>query len=189
MLWPPRNGWKKPPRWLVRYAEARGIEPAEVMLSYVRPEHVGIKVAWKDLSRGVAAAVMPDVVHIAGNPFPLVPNQTLYSLDAASLDEAYGLAAILNSTIADAILLCIVERAKDAHFRYFGRTVAMLPIASAAVRAASWEALVRESRRAHIGSDVAAATAEIDALVAAMYGVTREELGVLARFVKERLGR
>ena len=89
MLWPPRGGWRKPPTWLEKLAEARGLEPDDFRLSFVRPEHVGIKVAWKDLSRGVAAAVLPDVVHVDEQPFPLVPNQTLYAIDAVSLDEAY----------------------------------------------------------------------------------------------------
>ena len=182
MLWPPAGGWRKPPRWLEKLAAARGLDPGDYRLSFVRPEHVGIKVAWKDLSRGLAAAVLPDVVHVNEQPFPLVPNQTLYALDAVSLDEAYALSAILNSSIAGALLVAVAERAKDLHFRYFGRTVAALPWPE--VRQ-EWDHLVRLSRRAHRGSDV---QQEIDQAVARLYGVTAEELSLLQGFLARRLG-
>ncbi|HEX6085776.1 MAG TPA: N-6 DNA methylase, partial [Thermoanaerobaculia bacterium] len=182
MLWPPRGGWKPVPRWLEKLAAARGLTPGDFRLSFVKPEHVGIKVAWKDLSRGVAAAVLPDVVNVNDQAFPLIPNQTLYSLDAVTLDEAYALAAILNSTIAGALLVSVAERAKDAHYRYFGRTVAALPLPDLQPE---WERLVRLSRRAHRGVDIGD---EIDAVVARLYGVTEEELAVLRELLERRLG-
>jgi N-6 DNA Methylase len=182
MLWPPPNGWRKPPQWLQALAEKRGLEPSDFRLSFVRAEHVGIKVAWKDLSRGVAAAVLPDVVHVNEMPFPLVPNQTLYAIDAVSLDEAYAIAAILNSTIAGALLVGVAERAKDAHYRYFGRTMASLPWPDAR---GEWELLVRLSRRAHRGEDV---LRELDLAVARLYGVTADELAMLQAFLERRIG-
>jgi hypothetical protein len=182
MLWPPRGGWRDVPKWLAKLAAAREMKPNDFRLSFVRPEHVGIKVAWKDLSRGVAAAVLPDVVYVNEMPFALVPNQTLYSIDAVSLDDAYTIAAILNSTVAGALLVSVAERAKDAHYRYFGRTVAALPWP--AMRSES-EMLVRLSRRAHRGTDV---TRELDEVVAALYGVEAHELARLSEFLERRLG-
>jgi methylase of polypeptide subunit release factors len=182
MLWPPRGGWRKPPRWLETLAAHRGLAPADFRLSFVRAEHVGIKVAWKDLSRGVAAAVLPDVVHINDVAFPLVPNQTLYAIDAVSLDEAYAIAAVLNSTIAGALLVGVAERAKDAHFRYFGRTMAALPWPNLSTE---WERLVRLSRRAHQRHDV---QRDLDEVVARLYGVTATELAMLQAFLERRLG-
>ncbi len=186
MLWPPRGGWHKPPAWLVTLAETRGLEPADFRLSFVRAEHVGIKVAWKDLSRGVAAAVLPDVVHVNEMPFPLVPNQTLYAIDAVSLDEAYVIAAILNSTVAGALLVGVAERAKDSHYRYFGRTMAALPWPDLRPE---WERLVRLSRRAH-RPDAAREpiAAELDEIVARLYGLSPNELASLQIFLEGRLG-
>lgn len=181
MLWPPRGGWRKVPRWLEQLAAARGMKPSEFRLRYVHPEHVGVKVAWKDLSRGVAAAVLPDSAQIDGQIVPLIPNQTLYSLDAASLDEAFVICAILNSTIAGALLVCVAERAKDEHFRYFGRTIAALPFPDTKPE---WHELVRLSRRAHHGKNV---MNEIDECVARLYGVTSEELATLRAFLERRL--
>jgi hypothetical protein len=126
--------------------------------------------------------VLPDVVNVNDQAFPLIPNQTLYSLDAVTLDEAYVLAAILNSTIAGALLVSVAERAKDAHYRYFGRTVAALPLPDLQPE---WERLVRLSRRAHRGVEVGE---EIDAVVARLYGVTEEELAVLRTLLERRLG-
>jgi hypothetical protein len=181
MLWPPPNGWSKPSRWLSKLAAARDMEPEDFRLSFVRPEHVGIKVAWKDLSRGVAAAVLPDVVNVDGHSVPLVPNQTLYAIDAVSVSEAYVIAAMLNSSIAGALLVAVAERAKDAHYRYFGRIVAALPFPD--IRP-EWETLERLSRRAHRGADV---IAEIDAVVARLYRVEPHDLRVLQEFLERRL--
>jgi len=185
MLWPPTGGWEKPPRWLCRLAEAREIAPEDFRLAYVLPEHAGIKVVWKDVARGMCAAVLPGTTLVNGHELPLIPNQTLYALDAVSLDEAYALAGLLNSVVADALLLCAVERAKDSHFRYFATTVGRMPMprlgSSDAVRR-----LVRLSRRAHQG---AAVTEEVDRLAAALYGINAGELDVLRRFVDCRLQR
>ena len=167
--------------WLETYAASRELDWRELSLAYVRAEHVGIKVAWKDLSRGMAAAVMPDVVQLENQSFPLVPNQTLYSIDAVSLDEAHAIAAILNSTIAGALLVAVAERAKDAHYRYFGRTVAAMPWGGMGSHA---DELARLSRRAHRGADV---TREIDEAVATCYDVTPDELGVLREFLAGRV--
>ena len=182
MVWPPRNGWKTPPRWLRELAEAQGVDVSVFQLAYVKPEHVGIKVAWKDVSRGMTAAVLPDSVDVNGRVVPLVPNQTLYSVDAVSLDEAYALSAVLNSTVANALLLAVAERAKDAHFRMFGRTVAQLPLPPLG----DAPALTRLARRAHAGRDM---DAEIDCAVAKLYGVSERELAKLRRFVDHRLAR
>jgi hypothetical protein len=119
-------------------------------------------------------------VHVDGRAIPLIPNQTLYSIDTSSLSEAYAIAALLNSTIADALLLCIAERAKDAHFRYFGRTVARIPLPRVEHDSDAWSRLIRAARRAHH---------EVDDLVASLYGVTTPELDVLRRFVDRRLQR
>lgn len=181
MLWPPRSGWRGTPQWLVRFAAARSVAPDALRLAFVRAEHVGTKIAWKDVSRGMAAAVIPDSVQAGGRAFPLVPNQTLYCLDAASADEAYAIAAVLNSTVVNALLVSVAERAKDAHYRFFGRTVGAVPWVDLKPE---WDALVSASRRAHRGVDVAA---DIDRRVARLYAVSARELRVLEEFVASRL--
>lgn len=184
MIWPPARGWRVPPSWAVRFAAARGIDPADLRLSFVKPEHVGIKVVWKDLSRGLRAVAVPDVVHVEGHEVPLIPNQTLYSLDAVSLDEAYAIAGLLGSSIADALLVAAAERAKDAHYRYFGRTVGRMPWPQ--MSGTAFEGMVRASRRAHHGERC---EADIDAVAAQLYGLDARELAVLREFVKRRVGR
>ena len=175
MLWPPLGGFRKTPPWLKKLGMTK-----EFRLSYIRPEHRGIKVAWKDVSRGMIAAVLPDTVSIAGRDVPLVPNQTLYFLNASSLDEAHLFAALLNSTIVDALLLGIAERAKDAHFRYFGRTVARLPWPAIESQALH-RSLVALARKREAGE-------ALDILAADAYGVSLAELKVRQRFVAGRLG-
>ncbi len=186
MLWPPPDGWRNPPRWLQQFADSRGVEAASLRLSFVRPEHIGIKVAWKDVSRGMCAAVLPESIEHEDRSFPLVPNQTLYSIDAVSIDEAFVICALLNSTIAGALLLSTAERAKDAHFRFFGRTVGRMPLPHIGPELAHWPALLRIARRAGRG---AAPGGDLDRLSASLYGVSDEELEMLHGFVARRLGR
>ncbi len=171
MLWPPAAAWKDAP-------------PAvrALRLAFVRPEHIGIKVAWKDVSRGMAAAVLPDVVHIEGHAVPLVPNQTLYSIDAVSLEEAYVIAAVLNSVVADAFFLATAERAKDDHYRYFGRTVARLPLPRIDRDRGIWDRLLRLSRAAHRSGRT---PEDLDDVVAGLYGIDVQPLRL---FVERRLG-
>jgi hypothetical protein len=190
MLWPPAGGWRKPPRWVERFADARGIAIETLRLKYVRPEHVGIKVVWKDLSRGFCAAVLEDSIRLGERNIPLVPNQTLYSLDSSSIDEAHVLAALLNSTIVNVLAIAIAERAKDFYFRYFGRTVARLPLPTVTPSSDSWARLLRASRRARRHPDrlTDEISAEIDLAAASLYGVSPDEHARLASFLRERLG-
>jgi hypothetical protein len=178
MLWPPARGFR-------RFALTRGRDADALQLCYVRPEHLGIKVVWKDLSRGICAAVLPDSRTIHGRAVPLVPNQTLYVLDAASMDEAHVLAAALNSTIVNALAVAVAERAKDHHFRYFGRTMARIPLPRLDPGEAAWPQLLRCSRSAARDADAAD---EIDRVMAELYGVTAEEHARLAEYLRKRLG-
>lgn len=184
MLWPPAAGWSQFPAWLVELAGRRGVEPEVLRLSYVRAEHVGIKVAWKDVARGMAAAVLPETVEVAGHSFPLVPNQTLYSIDAVTMDEAYAIAGLLNSVVVDALLLAVAERAKDDHYRYFGRTVSAIPFPLPTAGSERWQRLVRSSRIAHREKE---APAGHEAVVADLFELSSGELEVLRAFAARRL--
>lgn len=186
MLWPPAGGWRKPPRWVEKLAEARGVEVKTLQLSYVRPEHAGIKVVWKDLSRGLCAAVLENSVRLGDRGIPLIPNQTLYALDASSIDEAHVIAALLNSTIVNVLAIAIAERAKDFYFRYFARTVARLPLPVVVPSSESWTLLLRAARRARRTPD--RGIDDIDAVVAALYGISANEHARLASFLRKRLG-
>jgi len=185
MLWPPPRGFRRPQRWLERFAAARGVKVDALRLSYVRPEHLGIKVVWKDLSRGICAAVLPDSRTVHGRPIPLVPNQTLYALDATSVDEAHVLAAALNSTIVNALTVAVAERAKDSYFRYFARTIARIPLPKLDPSHPAWPQLLRCARRAARDAE---AIVEIDRVMAELYGVSAEEHERLAEYLRRRLG-
>ena len=171
MLWPPAGGWLRIPRWLERFALLRGVAADDLQLAYVRPDHLGTKVVWKDLSRGIAAAVLGRQM----NGVPLIPNQTLYALPAKSSEEAEVLAAMMNSTVVNALAVAMAERAKDFHYRYFGRTIARIPFPQITPSSASWKLLAR-------------AREDADGAVAALYGVTPAELDQLTTFVQRRLG-
>ena len=166
MLWPPPRGWDRIPRWLERLSAARGVSPDDLQLAYVRSAHAGTKVVWKDVSRGIAAAVLRDSVRIEGHRVRLIPNQTLYVLDASTVDDAHVLASLLNSTIVNVLAIVIAERAKDFHYRYFGRTIARIPLPRI-------DGVVRNAT---------------DQSIADLYGVTAAEHARLGHFLQQRLG-
>jgi methylase of polypeptide subunit release factors len=172
---------RTPPPWLEELAEARGVRPADFRFAFAAADEEASRVAWKDLSRGLAAVVLPHTVKVGANRVPVVPNQTLYAVAAGSDEEAHLIAAVLNSTVAGALLVAVAERAKDRYYRYFGRTVTMLPWPDVAAVQAK---LAELSRRAHEGADVAG---ELDCLVAQAYGVSDVELSALGRFLEGRL--
>lgn len=176
MLWPEEPGSD---RWKREFAAAHHIRPDELRLAYVRPEHLGWKVVWKDVATRIEAVVVPDSVEISGRRIPLLPNQTLYCLDAGSIDESYLHAAILNSSLVSAMAAAIAEPAKDRHYRFFARTIAQLPWPEVQLTSDVARRLVRLSRTAHSGADV---QDEIDGLVCELYGVERELIESLARW-------
>ncbi|PYQ34810.1 MAG: hypothetical protein DMF57_05175 [Acidobacteria bacterium] len=176
MLWPPAGGWERIPRWLERLAESRGVTPDDLQLAYVRAAHIGTKVIWKDVSRGIGAAVLRKSIRMDGRVVALIPNQTLYVLEANSLEEAAVLAALLNSTIVNALAVVIAERAKDFHYRYFGRTIGRIPMPRIERGGSFWSRLLCSSGE------------EADQVVAELYGVTTSEHLRLHHFVQQRLG-
>lgn len=184
MIWPPPRG--QAAGWADTYASRMGIERGEFALAYVRPEHLETKVVWKDVSRGMQAAVAPGTTIADGTEFALVPNQTVYALDAASLDEARVVAALLNSSIFGALAVSTAERAKDSHYRYFASTIAHVPFPRVEERSDAWQELAQLARRAEAG---AAVDREIDALAASLYGLSARDTDLARGYLEMRLGR
>lgn len=184
MLWPSALAGDR--RLAGAVAKKLGIAPSALRLSYARSEHLGLKVAWKDVSRGLNAAILPDRVAIGSGTFAVVPNQTLYSIDVASREEGLVLAGLLNSSVANALALETAERAKDHHWRYLATVVGGLPLPVARPGAESGRELVRVARRVELGE---AGEDELNLVVARIYGVEPGELKLLEAFVRHRLGR
>ena len=78
---------------------------------------------WADFGRVPRAAVLA-----AGDP--AVPLNTCYVARCPGLDDAYALAAVLNSPLAAAWLGAIAEPARGRFRRYLGWTMALLPLPS-----------------------------------------------------------
>jgi hypothetical protein len=185
MLWPPAKRRAEDEEWIEQVAKRLGVEPSRLQLDYVKEGHTGLKVAWKDLSRGLEAVVLPATTHAGGRAFALVPNQTVYSLDCSRGEEAFALSAILNSTVVDALCLDVAERAKDDHFRYLATTVAATPVPVVASRSTVERTLSRLAARSHGGERL---DREIDEAVASLYGISAAELSLLERFAASRRG-
>ncbi|HEU5163281.1 MAG TPA: hypothetical protein VFV54_09075, partial [Thermoanaerobaculia bacterium] len=154
-------------------------------LAYERREHRGWKVVWKDVSRGMVAAALAPHQVMNGVEVALVPNQTVYCAAVTTEGDAWFAAAVLNSTVAGAAALAIADRAKDFHFRYFGRTIALVPVP--VIAAPARRRIASLAKKAAAGE--VAAEQEIDRLLLATYGVSPDEAKFLASFTSERLGR
>jgi hypothetical protein len=79
------------------------------------------RVVWSDIGKIPRALVL-----LPGDS--TVPINSCYVARTPSLDDAYALAALLNSPIAAAWLAVIAEPARGGYHRYLGWTLARLPI-------------------------------------------------------------
>jgi len=79
------------------------------------------RVVWADIGKRLRTRVLE-----AGDP--TVPLNSCYVLRTPSLEDAYALEALLNSTIADAWLRVLAEPARGGFRRFLGWTVAALPV-------------------------------------------------------------
>jgi hypothetical protein len=128
--------------------------------------------AWHDLANNLKAVVVPS---------GFVVLNTVYFV-AVEEDVAHLLCAYFNSLPLRTFARAIAERAKDAHFRFFAWTVALLPLP------AHWRSFeadrIRElSRQAHsTGSLDEDARVEIDSIIARAFALNRSDLRALAEF-------
>ena len=88
------------------------------------------RVVWSDIGKSPRALVL-----LAGDT--TVPVNSCYVARTPSLDDAYALAALLNSPVAAAWLAAISEPARGGYHRYLGWTLARLPIPTEWERAVS----------------------------------------------------
>jgi hypothetical protein len=153
-------------------------------LQRVNEHTFGHKVVWSDLAADLrAAAVQPCARSAAGCTVPLVPLNTVYFVATASHDESLLLAAYLNSLPVRTFARAVAERAKDAHFRFFAWTIAVLPLPRDWRSNGSAAELRGLSAAAHTrGRMTPAEQDRVDALVAQMYGLDSGALHAIAAF-------
>lgn len=148
----------------------------------VRPAKWGLRVAWRDIAPAPVAVVVPPGAPSPGGSAPIISLNTVYQIPAASEEDAYLVAAVLNSTVARAYLKAIAERASGGYFRFLGWTVALLPFPEKP-DAAVLIRLVQLSRAAHSAGGLDAdSQVELDELVARLYQLEAGELDELRAF-------
>jgi hypothetical protein len=79
------------------------------------------RVVWADIGLVPRATVIEP-----GDPS--VPLNTCYAVSCDTLDDAHGLAALLNSPLASAWLNVVAEPARGGYRRYLGWTMSLLPL-------------------------------------------------------------
>ena len=135
--------WLAP--WRTRLASRADLRGTRRWWSLFRTESADrrrTRVVWGDFGRAPRAAVIP-----AGDP--TVPLNSCYALAVDDPDDAFALAALLNSVVAAAWLGAIAEPARGGWHRYLAWTVSLLPVPHDWPRARSLLAPV--ARRAAAG--------------------------------------
>jgi hypothetical protein len=127
--------------------------------------HERPRVIWADFGTRPRAMVV-------GAGDRLVPLNTCYVVSCNTLDDAHGLAALLNSSLVAAWLNVLAEPARGGYRRYLGWTMSLLPLPGGWERAR--ECLAPLGARAMSG-DV---PSEEELLAGALraYGMTRAEM-------------
>jgi hypothetical protein len=120
---------------------------------------------------------------VTGLDVPLIPLNTVYFIATASLRESLLLSAYLNSLPLRVFARAIAERAKDAHFRFFAWTIAVLPLPRDWRSNRIAERLLALATAAHENHCMQpAARRELDRLVASSYGLDDNDVDHLASF-------
>jgi hypothetical protein len=141
-------------------------------------------VAWQDLADTLKAVAIPALVRgPAGRDVPVVPLNTVYFIPTTSHEEALLLAALLNSLPVRTFARAIAERAKDARFRFFAWTIALLPLPRRWNQGPAAAELLRISRAAHyLGAIAPDQALRLDRVVGSLYGLGSADLEALADF-------
>jgi hypothetical protein len=161
--------------WLARHrgvlshrADAKGTKRWWTLFRVDAADSRQTRLVWADFGRRPRALVLP-----AGDS--TVPLNTCYVLPSEDPDDAWALAALLNSRIAAAWLNAIAEPARGGYRRYLGWTVGLLPVPRAwpSERAA----LADAGRTAAAGNDSA-----LDESVRRAYGLEESAVEALLAF-------
>lgn len=128
-------------------------------------------VAWHDLASSLNAVVLPA---------PVVALNTVYFIEADE-EVAHLLCAYFNSLPVRTFARAIAERAKDAHFRFFAWTIAMLSL-PACWRSFEARRLIEISECCHADGSTPDVLDELDQLVGRAYQLTRADMRALAGF-------
>lgn len=191
VLWTPANdvtGAALPPRLqrFLRRHRARLKQPDDRLgtLQRLSPLSLGHKVVWADLASDLRAAAVPATTRsLVGTNVPVLPLNTVYFIATATADEAMLLSAYLNALPVRLFARAIAERAKDAHFRFFAWTIAVLPLPDDWRSNGQAGELTALAHRAHArGGCSPAERTTLDQLVATSYGLDATQLDTLREF-------
>jgi hypothetical protein len=112
---------------------------------------------------------------------PIVPLNTCYAVSCITLDDAHGLAALLNSPLASAWLNVVAEPARGGYRRYLGWTMSLLPLPSEWERARKHLApLGARAMSGDVPSDDKLLTAVLDA-----YGLSPADIQPLLSWTSD----
>ena len=139
---------------------------------------------WQDIAEDLHAAALPASVRgDDGQPQPVIPLNSVYYIAVPDARTAHVLAALLNSLPLRVFARAAAERAKDARFRFFAWTIAVLPLPLAWNTGAVADALEALSLGAQEAGGITPATqAQLDRLVAEAFGLAPERLEALWTF-------
>jgi hypothetical protein len=148
------------------------------------PSLLADKVVWQDIADDLHAAAVPATVRgDDGEAVPVIPLNTVYYVAVPDPAAASALAALLNSLPLRVFARAAAERAKDARFRFFAWTLAVLPLPAGWREARLRSRLQQVSAAAHDAAGIAPGQqALLDESVAAAFGLSSAHLDALREF-------
>jgi hypothetical protein len=155
-------------------ADLRGRLPWWAVFRTESARHDHPRVVWADFGVATRALVID-----AGKS--MVPLNSCYAVSCNTQDDAYALAALLNSPLAPAWLNVLAEPARGGYRRYLGWTVSLLPVPSDCTRARRVLSPLGERGMAgDVPSDAELLAAAVDA-----YGLNLKDVQALLSWTKD----
>jgi Eco57I restriction-modification methylase len=122
VLPPDARSWLRPyRRALAQRVDARGTRAWWSLFRTEAARHDRPRVVWADVGRSPVALILPPGDRT-------VPLNTCYVLRCRDLEDAFTLAALLNSVLVGAWLGALAEPARGGYRRFMAWTVARLPV-------------------------------------------------------------
>lgn len=174
---------------LVKRDDYRESQPPWVIFRVSR-EKLEDKVAWQELSKMMDAVVLRAKItdKIVGEKL-LIPLQTVYFVTTRGTNFNYGMAGLFNSTPVRAFIssFALREMGQPPRFRHFSWTVGLVPLPIDLVKGnpgSTLRKVIQMSKQMHAskGKDEELAK-ELDRQVAALYGLSEEELNHLNAYL------
>jgi hypothetical protein len=139
------------------------------------------KVAYKLIAQKLEASVIPAKIQIFNSETLLLPDQSIRFIPVESVDEAYYLEGLLNSSILRSIsYLCVSPKGGVPWRQFMAWNVGFIPIVKYNIANPLCNELSSISRSFSEGGNIS--QSELDSIVAKLYKISNDEVNELSTY-------